>query len=92
MEIVDFNYYSFKPRIRVAFRSRLHTVPVVGDFIHVPPDAISEVSKKMKGRDLIIEFGADFKVSQRTKYCTTYLGEDWRIDIIPVDEFHEVTD
>ena len=92
MEIVDFNYYSYKPRIRVSFRLRLHTVPVIGDFIHVPPNAISEVSKKMKERDLIIQFGADFKVTKRTKYCTTARGEDWRIDIIPVDEFQEVPD
>lgn len=92
MEVVIFSYYSYKPRIRVVLRLRLHTVPVVGDFIHVPPTAIIELSKKMKDRDVIVEFGSDFVVTKRTKYCESLLGEDWRVDIAPVSEFTDVLD
>lgn len=90
MEIVSFSYYSYQPRLRVYLRLWLHTVPVMGDYIHIPGTAISEISKKMVLRDIIMDFGAEFIVVKRTKYLTTAVGEDWRISIAPVVPFENL--
>jgi hypothetical protein len=92
MEIVDFDFYSYKPRIRVRMRLLLETVPVIGDYIHVPGKYLSEVSKKMKERDLLLQFGATFKVCKRLKYVDSPIDEDWRIDIVPEKEFEEASE
>ena len=88
MEKVHFDFYSYKPRMRVSFYMTLHTVPVVGDFIHVDPQYITEVSAKLPDKDLIKQFGKTFVVVKRTKYMTSFFNEDWRIELSPVDPLH----
>lgn len=89
MEKVKFDFYSYKPRIRVSFALNLHTVPVVGDYIYIHPKYITEISKKMKHKDMIRDHGYEFIVTKRTKYMTSRLGEDWRIELTPVEPFEE---
>lgn len=85
MEKVHFGFYSYKPRMRVSFYLTLHTVPVVGDFIHVDPKYISEISTKLIGIKLIKQFGESFVVVKRTKHMTSAYREDWRIELSPTE-------
>lgn len=85
MEKVHFDFYNYKPRMRVSFQMTLHTVPVVGDFIHVAPEFITEVSTKLIGKEMVKEFGKTFVVVKRTKYMTSFFKEDWRIELSPVE-------
>ena len=83
METVHFNFYNYKPRMRVSFKMKLHTVPVVGDFIHVDPKFITEVSTKLIGKENIKRFGKTFVVVKRTKHMISFYKEDWRIELSP---------
>ena len=85
MEKVFFSFYSYSPRMRVEFSMNLHTVPVVGDFIRVRPELITEISKKLIDREQIKEFGKTFVVTSRIKYMTSHYKEDWRIRLSPVE-------
>lgn len=81
MEIVSFSLYSYRPRISIRFRLKLHTVPVVGDYIKVRAEHVAALAKDAVDRDSIKEFGVMTRVVSRTKYLTTRVGEDWRIDL-----------
>jgi hypothetical protein len=89
MEAVNFDFYSYKPRMSVNFTLKLHTVPVVGDFIHVDPKYIKQVSKKLVNRDSVTDLGMDFVVTKRTKYMTSIYKEDWRIELSPVEPLQD---
>ena len=89
METIPFDFYNYKPRMRVSFSMELHTVPVVGDFIHVDPKFIKEVSTKLIGRETIKQFGKTFVVVKRTKYMTSFLKEDWRLELSTVDPLED---
>ena len=66
MQRVRFTYYNFKPRLRVDFTMKLHSIPMVGDFIDVRPQGIKEVSTKLISRETIKRFGKVFVVVKRT--------------------------
>lgn len=83
MEEVTFSFYNYKPRMRVYFRLTLHTVPLAGDVIQVPPRFIKEMSKKLIDRKSIEMFGLSFVVSKRVKFLTSCAGEDWRLELTP---------
>ena len=89
METVHFDFYSYKPRMRVGFVMELHTVPVVGDFVHVSPEYITEVSTKLKGRESIKFGGKLFVVVKRTKYMMSAYKEDWRLELGPVEPLED---
>lgn len=89
METVRFDFYSYRPRMRVKFQIELHTVPVAGDFIQVCPKHITELSAKLKGVKLIKEFGIEMVVTKRTKYLSSYLKEDWRISLSPTEPLED---
>ena len=85
MEIVTFDFYNYKPRLRISFSMKLHTVPVVGDFIHVPPEYIREISKKLINKESIEFMGISCVVVKRGKYMTSHFKEDWRIELSLVE-------
>ena len=69
--------------MRVEFFLYLKTIPIVGDFIHVDPKYITEISTKLIDRDSVKKYGLTFCVVKRTKYMTSHLNEDWRIELSP---------
>jgi len=71
--------------MRVSFQMTLHTVPIVGDFIHVDPLFITEVSTKLKNKKSYARFGKTFVVTERIKWMTSSAKEDWRISLSPVE-------
>lgn len=85
METVDFKFYSYDPRMWVSFRMRLHTMPVVGDVIHVDARYIKNVSLMLIDRDYVKRYGKTFIVLKRVKHMTSQCGEDWRIELGPVE-------
>ena len=91
MELVIFSYYSCQPRIEVELWINLSSVPIVGDFIHVPGKAIKQISKKIKNRDSIMEYGLEFKVTKRLIYCNSPYKESFRIEIVPAKELEVVS-
>jgi len=83
METVLFDYYSNNPRLRVSFKMRLQTIPIIGDYIFVESKFITEVSTKITDSEkwLIKNLGKEFIVVKRTKHTISPLNEDWRIEL-----------
>ena len=84
MEKIILSFYSHAPRLVVELTMNVHTVPVVGDEIHIPSNGIILISEKIIDWEIIEVHGMDFRVEKRTKYIGSKLKEDWRIYLIPL--------
>ena len=83
MERVWLHYKSHIPRIELSLVAEMHTIPVVGDRIYMPPRSILRMSMKNRIRDSQAEFGIWCVVTGRERWFVRsgVAEEHWRIDL-----------